>query len=92
MNIPDAVKAAFGYGVPESKWKSTAGLAKEAKQQFLIKEKACPNCGGTKFDEIFSNAAITLRCDCGLTFNLMPELSIADIIRDPAATQSERRQ
>ena len=39
---------------------------------------------------IFENSAEKefkgfLRCDCGLTFNLMPQLSLADIVADPLA-------
>ena len=43
----------------------------------------CPNCGSDQFAETSDNAALGFRCDCGLEFNLMPQLRRVQITRDP---------
>lgn len=57
--------------------------SRKEKEDYIAKFLKCPNCGALEFDEVGSNAALTLRCDCGLTFNFMPQLRHVDIVRDP---------
>jgi predicted RNA-binding Zn-ribbon protein involved in translation (DUF1610 family) len=61
----------------------TSKLSRKEKEVYVSTNLSCPNCGATQFDETCCNAAITLRCDCGLTFNFMPLLRDVQIVRDP---------
>lgn len=56
---------------------------RERKEKYLAEHLKCPNCGSDQFAETHTNAALGFRCDCGLEFNLMPQLRIFDITRDP---------
>lgn len=67
----------------------SAKLSRKEKEEFIATRLACPNCGAKRFDETCSNAAITLRCDCGLTFNFMPVLRHVEIVRDPAGSLAQ---